>query len=104
MNCRTTSLLCSAAMVPPPRAGVRGTSVCSRPPAETSLDRVIYDGGERHPIRDAQLGEYVAEVGVDRVRRDVEPPGHGTVRESLRDQQRHFAPCGGQALPAAGRP
>ena len=61
-------------------------------------------GGERDPVRYAQLGEHVPEVGVHGVRRDVQPPGHGAVRQSLGHQQGHCPLGSGEALPAARRP
>jgi hypothetical protein len=64
----------------------------------------MYHGGERNPVRYAQLGEHVPEVGVHGVRRDVQPPGHGTVRQSPGHQQRHRPLGRGEALPAARRP
>src|SRR5690349_10664558 len=42
--------------------------LCWRPAAKTSLDRVMYRGGERNPVRHLQLGEYVPEVAVHGVR------------------------------------
>jgi hypothetical protein len=44
---------------------------CEPRAAKTSLDRVMYDGRERDPVRHAQLDEHVPEVSVDGVRRDV---------------------------------
>src|SRR5262249_5516727 len=42
--------------------------LCRRPAAKTSLDRVTCHGGERDPVRYAQLGEHVPEVGVHGMR------------------------------------
>ena len=39
-------------------------------------------GGERDPVRHAQLGEHVPQAGCWRVRRAVQPPGHATVGQS----------------------
>ena len=39
-------------------------------------------GGERDPVRYAQLGEHVPQVGVHGVRRDLQPPGHRTAGQS----------------------
>ena len=39
-------------------------------------------GGERDPVRHAQLGEHVPQAGCWRVRRAVQPPGRATVRQS----------------------
>ena len=78
--------------------------VCGPTAAKTSLDRVMHLGGERHPVRHAQLGEHVPEVGVHGVRRDVQAPGHGAVGQSLGHEQRHRPLGRGEALPAGRRP
>ena len=71
---------------------------------DTSLDRVMHHGGEGDPVRYAELGEHMAQVGVDRVRRDVHPSRHGAVREALGDEQRHRSLGSGEtSQPSVGR-
>src|SRR5262249_42976604 len=42
--------------------------LCRRPAAKTSLDRVMCHDGERNPVRYAQPGEHVPQVGVHGMR------------------------------------
>ena len=74
--------------------------MCPRSARETSLDRAMYHGGQCNPVRNVQLGEHVPEMGIHGVRRDIQPPGHGVVRQSLGHQPRHRLLRPGQTLPA----
>src|SRR5215510_698865 len=75
--------------------------VCGPAAAETSLDRAIHLAGKRDAVRHTQLGEHVPEVGVHGVWRDVQLPGHRTVRQSLGHEERHCPLGRSEALPAA---
>src|SRR6516225_1049866 len=61
-------------------------------------------GGERRAVGDAEFGEYVAKVRVDRVRRDVKAAGHVPVGEPFCDELRHRAFGGGETVPTLRRP
>jgi hypothetical protein len=69
--------------------------LCWRPAVKTSLDRVMYHGGERNLIRYAQLGEHLPQVGVHGVRRDVQPLATAFLKRAVADRRAGYGaiPC-----------